>query len=92
MLTLLVPLRFSFTPNVSSTSSSRPRSNDATDDLLRFCERRFVMDACVRFRVAGGVSKGPHSGWSLAQRSVRSRMFFKNDRQTTRVKLTVQTY
>ena len=56
MLTLLVPFSFSFTLNVS-TSSSRPRSNDATDDLLRFCERRFVADACVRFLVATGVSK-----------------------------------
>ena len=73
MLTLLLPLWFSFTLNVSSISRSRPRSNEATDDLLRFCERRFVMDACVRFRVAGGVSKGPH--WLLAQKSLISRMF-----------------
>ena len=75
VLTLLVPLRFSLTLNVSSISSSRPKSKDATDDLLRFCERRFVMDACVRFRVAAGVSKGPH--WSLAQKSLRSRMFLE---------------
>ena len=75
MLTLLLPLWFSFTLKVSSISRYRPRSNDATDLLLRFCERRFVTDACVRFRVGGGVSKGPRPHWSLAQKSLRSRMF-----------------
>lgn len=41
-ITLLAPLWFSFTlADVSSISRSRPKSNDATDNLPHFCGRRF---------------------------------------------------
>jgi hypothetical protein len=65
---------------VYTISRTRPRSNDATDDL-RFCEHRFVMDACVRLRVAAGVSK-PWATLVTGPKIIKITNVSKNDCQT----------